>query len=408
MWIIFLEVRTTNSRRSSANGKVKTVPNPPVKVLHVVHWPVSGIGSLLKTVLPCQSRADIESHIIFFCHDTNTIKEFSALCASAQSLSPDASFLRRLVEYARLIRQISPDILHTHSFQPMLWGALFNRGRACHVVTIHSNYPYFHEKSLKAFIKRQIQVVFCRLFLTRVIGVSNMVVSTLAQLGIPQWKLRLVENGIPLADHAISPDATKKAREEIAAGPEDFVIVTIGRIDKLKGHPYLIEAFHMASQRHKHLLLILVGEGEDRPKLEGLARKLGIAHQVRFLGYKKNPDFYLDMADLYICSSITEGFSLAVTEAMYHKLAVIATRVGSNPDLIEHGISGLLVDPHSSQAIATALDDVIENRYDRASLGEHARTTIATKYDIKRTADAYLRLYQELIKSSSSPSSQAS
>jgi glycosyltransferase involved in cell wall biosynthesis len=408
MWIIFLAARITNSKRSSANGEVKTVSNPPVKVLHVVHWPVSGISSLLKTVFPFQSRTDVESHIIFFCHDTNTVKEFGALCASAQSLNPDASFLGCLAEYAHLIRQISPDILHTHSFQPMLWGALFNRGRARHIVTVHSNYPYFHEKSLKAFIKRIILAACSRLFLACVIGVSNIVVSTLAQLGVPQWKLRLVENGVPLTDHAISPDAIKKGREEIAAGPEDFVIVTIGRIDKLKGHPYLLEAFHMASQHHKHLLLIFVGEGEDRPKLEGLARKLSIAHQVRFLGYKKDPDFYLDMADLYICSSITEGFSLAVTEAMYHKLPVIATRVGSNPDLIEHGISGLLVDPYSSQAIALALDDVLENRYDRASMGEHARTTIVTKYDIKRTANAYLRLYREELTKGSSPRSLAS
>jgi len=127
-----------------------------------------------------------------------------------------------------------------------------------------------------------------------------------------------------------------------------------------------------------------------------MAAELGVTENVRFVGHQRDPKTYLEIANAYVSSSIFEGFSLAILEAMLCELPVIATGVGAVPDTITHGVSGLIVPPNDFEAIALAIDDFVCGRYMLREMGQRGRAEVVRKFDIEKTAAAYLELYRSL------------
>lgn len=378
-----------------SQSRPETLPKKPIRVVHVVHWPVSGIVSLLKNLIPRLPNDRIESHMIFFNEDAGALRDFAQICASAHSLNLSHSYIGGLFSYRRLLKKLAPDIVHFHSFQPLLWGSLFSRDgkQAC---TVHSNYPYFQQTTIKAMIKRTIQTLIFRTSRMAVVAVSRRVCAGLARFNIPPERLHIIDNGIPLADAHPGKEALAQAAKEIDRGEKDIVFVTLGRMDQLKGYPHLLQAFHHLLKTRKNLLLLFIGDGPEKKQLAELASALRMEDHVRFLGFKNNPRPYLSLSDIYVCSSVVEGWSLAVAEAMFSGLPIVATRVGANPDIIEHGISGLLVEPGDAVKLAAAMEEMIVRRNDWPEIGRSAKTTMIKNYDIQKTADAYAALYDKM------------
>lgn len=385
----------TDASPRHSQPRSEPLPKKPIRVVHVVHWPVSGIVSLLRNLIPRLHRDRIESHIIFFHEDTGTLADFSRICASAHSLNLSRSYIGGLFAYRRLLNRLAPDVVHFHSFQPLLWGSLFSAsGRL--VCTVHSNYPYFHETTLRARVKRTLQKLIFKTSRMAVVAVSQRVHAGLATFNIPPERLHIIDNGIPLVDHVPDRGELDQAAKEINRGEKDIVFVTLGRMDRLKGYPHLLEAFHRLLVSQKNALLAMIGDGPEKNSLVAMAEALGIAGRVRFLGFKKNPAPYLSLSDIYVCSSIVEGWSLAVAEAMHSGLPIVATRVGANPDIIEHGMDGYLVEPGDSAGLATAMEETIMRRNDWPEMGRKARAVMLQHYDIQKTANAYTALYAEM------------
>lgn len=371
----------------------------PIKVLHVIHWPVSGIVSLFKSIISLMPQDEVESHVIFFNNESDTISEFSKICSSTHCLNLSTSYVRGIFQYYQLLKQISPDILHTHSFQPMIWGSLFCFGKNKHISTIHNDYPYFRERNIRAFLKRSLQNFFLKAFGIKVVSVSRRVLSILSEMGIPSRNLYMIENGIPLTG-CPAVLSIEEVRRELMAERE-VLLVTLGRLDiTQKGYDILLMAFQEVCKIYKDIILVFVGDGPDKAKLIDMADKLGVIGQVRFAGFKKNPLPYLKAADIYVSSSIFEGFALAVAEAMLQERPIIATRVGAVPEMIVDGISGLLVEPGNHDAITRAIEDLLSQRYDLRLMGSNARESIIHKYDIHKTVNSYLNLYKTCVRNS--------
>lgn len=369
----------------------------PIRVLHVVHWPVSGITFLFKNVISLMP-ADVESHIVFFQFDENTSQEFKKICASVHSLDFLLSPVNSALAYKRIIRDIAPDILHTHSFLPMALGTVLTLGRKNQVNSIHSDYPYFALSNIKSLVKRKAQKSLINWTGIKAVAVSKRVSRALASIGVAGENILLIENGVITSGKAVSAKAVEKARSEFRSKKGDIHIITLGRMDKLKGYDYLLKAFKQLNQRHSNTILIFVGEGQEMERLKALAGELGIEGRVRFMGFKKDPRPYLSAADFYVCSSVTEGFSLAVAEAMLSKLPIVATGVGSNQDIIEDGVSGYIVEPRSPDALASALEKMIASSESK-TMGIRGHDMILQNFDIKKTAGMYENLYRGLNKS---------
>jgi glycosyltransferase involved in cell wall biosynthesis len=369
----------------------------PIKVIHVIHWPKSGIVSLVRNIIALMPNDEVESHIIFLNHDKETLSEFEKACKTTHGLDFSSSFLRGLFHYFQTIRDISPDIIHAHSFQPYVWGTLFHARKAEIVSTIHNDYPYFKENKIKSIFKKTIQKKLIELNKTNVVAVSNKIYNLLSEIGIPSSSLYLIENGVPLPKHKLTDKQLDKIKQEIGKDEKNILILSLGRLDKQKGFNILLHAFQEISKRYKNIKLAILGDGPEKVNLLELTDKLGINQKVNFIGFKSNPEHYLAIADIYICSSVYEGFSLAVAEAMTFELPTVATEVGAIPDMIEHGVSGLLIEPNNSKAISDAVDVLLSGRYDFKTMGEKARKTIIERYDIGNTANSYLKLYNGIL-----------
>ncbi len=370
-----------------------------LKVLHVVHWPVSGISALLKNIIARMPPSEVSSHVLFFHEDAQTIADFAEICKTVRCLPAKDGYLPSVLEYREVIREVAPDILHSHSFQPLVWGTLTSPRRLTHITTVHSNYPYFTGKGIKNILKRNVERFLLKYVVRRAVAVGRGVHTLLLELGISSERLVLIENGVNTAARSVSQETGTRIRQELGLSENQFVLVTLGRLDLgTKGYDVLLHAMKRACERHENLILLFVGDGPDKARLIDMAAELGVTEHVRFLGHKRDPQTYLSVARAYVSSSIVEGFGLAVAEAMVNELPVIATRVGIAPDLITHGVSGVIVEPNDAMAIATAIDEFVAGRYSLEEMGRRGRAEVVRKCDIDMTAAAYLDLYRLLSK----------
>jgi glycosyltransferase involved in cell wall biosynthesis len=205
-------------------------------------------------------------------------------------------------------------------------------------------------------------------------------------------EVAVIANGI-----APAPPAPEPAPRDPAAGAP--VVLYAGRLRTRKAVAVLIAAFARLRAEHPAALLILAGDGEQRPALEAQARRLGIAAAVRFLGAQPRDAMAARYAaaDLFCLPSLYEGFPLAILEAMAAGLPVVATAVAGVPEAVDHGVTGLLVPPEDATALARALGELAADPARARRMGEAGRRRVETDFAIPRIAAAYLDLWSGLL-----------
>jgi glycosyltransferase involved in cell wall biosynthesis len=214
----------------------------------------------------------------------------------------------------------------------------------------------------------------------------------LSEARIGAERCALIPNGVRAAVAAGEGRAeTRRAWLGEAAGP---VVLYVGRIEEVKGVRALLGMWG-AMPHPDGATLLIVGDGPLRRELEGeaVARALGLS--VRFLG--NQPDvspFYL-IADVFVLPSVTEGLSNALLEAMAAGLPVVASDVGGNREVVEHGASGFLVDWTDPRAPARLVTRLLRDAPLRTRIGEAARRRAAC-YSIAAVGERYCQLYQRL------------
>ncbi|MGX9846164.1 glycosyltransferase [Limimaricola litoreus] len=195
-------------------------------------------------------------------------------------------------------------------------------------------------------------------------------------------KLHVVHCGVDPALYADTP-----------APPEDRLLF-VGRLSAVKGLPVLLRALARARESRPALTLDLVGDGEDRAGLERLATDLGLGDAVRFHGYLGQAEVarMLRETGALVLPSFAEGVPVVLMEAMAAARPVIATRVGGVAELVEHGVSGLLVPPGAEAPLAEAIAALSGDAARRAAMGAAGRATVISGFDARAEAARMLRL----------------
>ena len=160
-----------------------------------------------------------------------------------------------------------------------------------------------------------------------------------------------------------------------AQGPKGSgrTVAAMGRLNPVKGFDLLLKAFARCAKKHTDWSLMILGEGDERPRLEAMASDLGIKDRVTLPGLVKDPLRILRRTDLFVLSSRYEGFPMALVEAMACKLPVISTDYPSGPqDIVRDGVSAILVPPNDVNALAGAMDRLMANQAERQRLGANA------------------------------------
>lgn len=170
---------------------------------------------------------------------------------------------------------------------------------------------------------------------------------------LPRQKIKVIYN--PVDIDYVSGLAEEEVDHPYFTAKETPVIIAVGRLTAQKGYPYLLKAFAQVTARFP-CRLIIRGDGEEKETLVKLIRELGIEKQVDFIGFQQNPFKYVAHSDIFVLSSLLEGFGLVIIEAMACRTPVISTRCPSGPDeIITDGVNGLLVPVADETTLAEAI-----------------------------------------------------
>src|SRR5204862_1696003 len=169
---------------------------------------------------------------------------------------------------------------------------------------------------------------------------------------------------------------------------------TLGRLDSQKGFDVLLRALVDVPEAR----LVVVGDGPERAALERLAAELSLAERVRFEGWREDARRYLTTFDVFVLPSRFEGFPLAVVEAMLARLPVVASAVGSVPEAVREGKTGLLVPPEEPAALAVALQRLLAAPSLRLRLGDQGRALALDRFTSAAMARSFERLYEEILR----------
>ena len=172
------------------------------------------------------------------------------------------------------------------------------------------------------------------------------------------------------------------------------IILSVGRLNKIKGHIYLIKALNILKIKYPNLRLLLIGDGPEKKILENKIGQLGLSKNILFLGEIRDLDIYYQLSDIFVLPSINEGFGLSVVEAMSNKLLAIATRVGGVPEIIEEGISGYMANPEDENSIAHVIDRILNlNEEEKKVIINNAYLNFKSKFSLEKMISNYESLY---------------
>jgi colanic acid/amylovoran biosynthesis glycosyltransferase len=165
-------------------------------------------------------------------------------------------------------------------------------------------------------------------------------------------------------------------------------LLFVGRLAGVKGLPMLLDAVALVKASHPEVKLTLAGDGPDRARLEEQARRLGIAANVEFLGYRSQAQVreLLQQTDVFVMGSFAEGVPVVLMEAMAAGVPVVATQIAGIPELVEPGVNGLLVPPGDVGSLAAAIERLVEDPSLRSTLGANGSAKVAAEFNIHREA----------------------
>jgi glycosyltransferase involved in cell wall biosynthesis len=172
-------------------------------------------------------------------------------------------------------------------------------------------------------------------------------------------------------------------------------LLCVGRFDEVKGHPVLVEACRRLSEKGIPFECDLVGEGPRRAAVEAMIQEAGLAGRIRTLGARPRPEVVrlLSECDVFALPSVMaangerEGIPVSLMEAMAMGIPVVSTRLSGIPELVEDGVSGILVEPGDAGALADALEKLAHDPELRAKLGEAGRAQVLRDFDLAQNVD---------------------
>lgn len=206
------------------------------------------------------------------------------------------------------------------------------------------------------------------------------------------------EESFDIVHYGIAP------RDDLAPFPvETPRLLCVGRLIPIKGHIVLLRAFAMARREVPDLELEIAGRGPLEPALRALAKELGIAEQVRFLGYVNPIQGAIERSAVVVVPSMGEGFGMVALEAMERARPVIAAEIGGLGELVSHGETGLLVPPGEAEPFARAIVELTSDLHRAKRMGEAGRARSLDKFLERFCTDRTELLYRQALGDAGSP-----
>ncbi len=306
--------------------------------------------------------------------------------------------IKRIKDLAAQIKEINPDIVHFTGLQ--LSG--FHMALACKlagvkntVVTVRGfsgDAIYFNKikKAITTYILEPLTLILSK----RVIGVSNYVISRRMVRLLAKNKRTAIYNFPPKFDNKF--DKEIPFREELDLQPNDILVVTVARIIKDKGYHIFDEAI-LKFKGHQNVKFIIVGNGTYLPEMEEKLADMIQSKQVFLLGYRSDISYILHSCNIFVLPTLHETLSVALLEASQYGLALVASRTGGVPEIVEHNYNGKLVPTGDVQKLYEAIVELVEDKAKTNAFGENAKKKVQTKFSNRGIENKLDQVYQSLL-----------
>lgn len=360
----------------------------PPRVLQVVLSLNPGGTERLVIELASRLHADIPMMVCCLDEPGSWARELEARDIAIVPLGRQPGFRPALGRaIATAARRHDATIIHAHHYSPFVYSCVARlwRPAARVIFTEHGRLSDAHPSS-----KRRAANQLMARCPHRVFAVSEDLRRHLVGEGFSPDAVDVIYNGIdlgPLPD----PAARVRARARLGVSDTTFVIGTIARLDPVKDLQTLLRAV-AAVAREINVVTAIIGDGPERPALERLASELQIQSHVRFLGQRQDAREWLAACDLYVNSSISEGVSLTILEAMAAGLPVLATEVGGTPEVVGSS-AGQLVRPRDPDLLASSVLRLAREPAQRTALGRIARQRVESRFTLERMVREYRDVY---------------
>ena len=355
----------------------------PLKILHID--PEKGWGggeSQVLGLLGYLSRRGHRNHLLG--HPEGPLfreARGSGVEAFPLTVRNDIDF-RPVFSLKRLIRKERYDIVHFHTKRAhalSLWLGRIGPGIR-YVVTRRMDYPVKRNWYNDYLYNRQVDGV---------VAISRKIVDLLVEGGVRSERIRLIHSGIDPAPFGKGDASTADAAPT--------VIGTVAVLEERKGHRFLLEAAALLKQQGHRLKYRLAGEGSERRRLRQLVLEKGLQEEVEFAGFVSDIPAFLSAIDIFALPSLYEGLGVAVLEAMAAGKAVVATRAGGLPELVDDTITGVLVPQQDSRALARAIETLIRQKALVRQMGARGRERVLRHFTMEQMAKKNEDYYYELL-----------
>ncbi len=362
----------------------------PVRVMHVVYSLRSGgmelgVVKLVNGLDPARVRSAICS--------TQPAGDLKALLAPEVPVfelerrrGNDPKLVWNLY---RLFRRERPHVVHTHAWGTLLEGMIAARLAGVPIV-VHGEHGTLQVRPYQRWLQRHGWSA-----VDQVLSVSTRLAERIArETGFAQGRIRTIPNGVDLS--RFGQIERGPARHALGLPMDARVALTVGRLVPVKDQMTLLESVALLRRDAIAATLVLAGEGPLRSALVERTVTLGIDECVRFVGHRSDVELAFAAADVFVLSSASEGLSNTILEAMASGLPVVATHVGGADELVQEGVTGLLVPPHSPRDLARALALLLGNATMRRAMGVAGRARAESEFSLEGMVRRYEALYLEV------------
>lgn len=306
-------------------------------------------------------------------------------------LNSMANFSQSARQFAQLMQQFQPDVVHAHMFHAILFARLLRRS---------AQIPYLictaHSKAIGGKARQWLYRLTDRLsdLNTNVSQEATDFFVAQKAFGAAKStaKSTAVSNGIDTQKFQFSASAHQQLRSQFGFSDDIPVLMAVGRLMQAKDYPNLIQAFRLLLNTQPKAQLLIVGDGVQRTELEQQVQQLGLSTQIHFLGVRHDIAELLSAADLFVLSSAWEGFGLVVAEAMSCERVVVATDCGGVKEVL--GELEWLVPPQNAEMLSKKLVQALQlSTEQKAQLGQQHRQRIQQHYSMQSMLQQWLALY---------------
>ncbi len=360
----------------------------------VTNFHIGGTERQVANLAKGLDRSRFDLHLACLWESGELLEELKALGVPRPEFRIGSLYgrktFRQAVRFARYIRSNSIGIVHSYGFYPNVFAIPAARmaGECLAVASIRDNGDGLTP------LQRRVQKMVCRLADCVLVN-AEAIRRTLIGEGYAPENIFVIRNGILLSRFAAARNGGSR-RGQLGLPPSARLVAVFSRLNPMKGVEYFLDAAAMVARRFTDAHFLVIGDGAIRKELEEHAKRAGLNGRIVFTGFRSDVPELLPEFDVSVLPSLSEGLSNTLLESMAAGVPVVATRAGGNPEVIEDGVTGLLVPPRDAVTMADSICRLLENRELASSFGQAGRRRVAELFSMERMIRENEQLYFRL------------